>query len=231
MLQKTLAQVIFVLFETEPDSNIKCGWDGLLNIVKEAVASENRFHFKWTKGGGLLTMKERLRKPLMVRSLRIRGTFLEVFALDVVENHFNAAVGFKVAIVYGSFLAVATGGFCCDAFAVEAAKSIVQYDVRFLAGVFGESTQLQKLCVATGRANEPFFQSWWKAPTPEHPREQVVESDAAVAARFGLQRKGHSSKYGAYPAFIIVFGPCQDSTRAFQFPSLITLECFDQSSK
>ena len=143
----------------------------------------------------------------------------------------NDAVSFKVAIIYGSFLAVTNGRFCCDAFAVEAAKRIVQCDVRFLAGVFGESTQLQKLCVATGRANEPFFQSWWKAPTPEHPREQVVESDAAVAARFGLQREADSSMYGVYPAYIIVFGPCQDSTRAFQFPSLITLGCFGQLSK
>ena len=44
------------------------------------------------------------------------------------------------------------------------------------------------------------------------------ESDAAVAALFGLGCVEDVSRYGIYPAYLIAFGRCQDITQTFEFP-------------
>ena len=104
--------------------------------------------------------------------------------------------------------ALLTGDFCGPQFAAVAAKQLVKHNVRFLAGVFSDPAKLQNLCDATGRAHFAMFQAWWKPPMFPDAQQQVVESDAAVAARLGLESEDDVCKYGLYPAYLIVFGPC-----------------------
>ena len=214
LLEKSPAHVIFVLFETPPDMDNNRRHEPLLNVVKDAVASQDRFHYLWTFGGGVLTNKYRMRKARLAGTWTIgTGSSLEVFSIDVCQNYFNPALTFQGAIVYGTGHALLTGDFCGPTFAAVAARQLVKHNVRFLAGVFSDPAKLQNLCDATGRAHAAMFQAWWKPPMIADAQQQVVESDAAVAARLGLESEDDVCKYGLYPAYLIVFGPCRDSTR------------------
>ena len=154
LLEETPAHVIFVLFETEYDEvHPPLPVEALSRTIKDAVAFQNRFAFCWTFGGGVLTHPDRLKEPKLLTSVQESDSSMQVFSLDFKQNYFNRAITMNVAIAYGTARAVARGEFCGSAFAAVAAAEIAKRDVRFLAGVFGPSTKLRELCVATKRGS------------------------------------------------------------------------------
>ena len=99
-----------------------------------------------------------------------------------------------------------------DSFMTAVKSAVADQNVRFVAGMFtGSRKRVEELVSPREAGSRLFFQPWWTEDEGTVPDGKGLqeEEEAAVAAEFGIWRR-HMRHMVAYPAYVVVLGPCKD---------------------